>query len=234
MSRWGSFPRWVGNKLTDFPAGKDAGAHMAALRVYLALALVADFDTRVASLSWTAFERMTGLSRPMVKIGITTAEKAGLIAIDTSSHTHSYRLITQPDDTTFTQVPLLQLKGSLPKLPTRGFHALDALKVYMTLLTVRLRNSDRAAISHTKIVTWSGVQPRRVRAGIDVLINHHLVHVVSAESKETSYSYNEYQLLGFSNAQLVSCPISSWHISCDPLRYLSPWRYRHGARSAEG
>ena len=33
---------------------------------------------------------------------------------------------------------------------------------------------------------------------------------------------------------LVSCPVSSWHISCDPLRYLSPWRYRNGARSTEG
>jgi hypothetical protein len=203
MSRWGSFPRSVGDKLTDFPAGKDAGAHMAALRVYLALALVADFSTRVASVSWTALQEVTGLSRPMVKRGIATAETNGLIAIDTSNHRHSYRLLAQPDEVAFIQVPLFQLKASLPNLPTRGFHALDALKVYMTLLAVRSRNSDKAPISHTKIVLWSGVQPRRVRAAIDVLINHHLVHIVSAESKTTGYAYNEYQLLGFTNPQPV-------------------------------
>jgi hypothetical protein len=200
-SRSGSFPRWVGDTLTDFKAGKDAGAHMAALRVYLALALVADFDTRVASLSWSDLQERTGLSRPMVKKGIAAAEKAGLISVDASGHRHSYCLLRKSDDEiAFTQVPRLELTRALSMLPTRGYHALDALKMYITLLTVRLRNSDRSLISHKKIGLRTGIQPGRIRAAIDVLINHHLVHVDRAESSEAGgHPHNEYQLLGFSN-----------------------------------
>src|SRR5579872_5563757 len=97
-SRWGSFPRWVGDTLTVFKAGKDAGAHMAGLRVYLALALAANFDTREASLSWSALQRQTGLSRPMVMKGLAAAEKAELIAVDKSGHRHSYRLLRRSED----------------------------------------------------------------------------------------------------------------------------------------
>jgi hypothetical protein len=204
-NRWGSFPRWVGDTLAGFKAGKEAGAHMAALRVYLALALVADFETREASLSWSALQEQTGLSRPMVKKGIAAAEKAELISIDTSGHRHSYRLLRESDDEiAFTQVPLLELRKALPKLPTRGYHALDALKVYITLLTVRGRNSDRAAISHKKMQVRTGVQPGRIRSAIDVLVNHRLLHVESSESDEDgSHPYNLYWLLGFSNRQLT-------------------------------
>lgn len=200
-NRWGSFPRWVGDTLTVFKAGNDAGAHMAALRIYLALALVADFDTREASVSWSALQQWTGLSRPMVKKGLAAAEKAGLISIDTSTHKHSYRLLKQSDDEiSFTQVPLLELRKALPKLPTRGYHALDALKVYITLLTVRGRNSDRAVISHKKIQVRTGVQPARIRSAIDALVNHRLAHVQSSEADEGSgHPHNEYLLLGFGN-----------------------------------
>jgi hypothetical protein len=200
-NRWGSFPRWVGDTLAVFKAGKDAGAHMAALRVYLALALVADFDTREASLSWTALQERTGLSRPMVKKGIAAAGKAGLISIDTSGHRHAYHLLKESDDAIgFTQVPLFELRKALPYLPARGFHALDALKVYITLLTVKQRNSDRAVISHKKIQVRTGVQPGRIRSAIDVLVNHRLIHVQSAESDEGGgHPHNEYVLLGFSN-----------------------------------
>lgn len=198
-SRWGSFPRWVSDALRKFPAGPEAGAHMAALRVYLALALVADFDTREASISWSDLQEQTGLSRPMVLKGIAAAEKAELISIDKSSHRHSYRLLRESDDEiAFIQVPLLELRSALPSFPARGFHALDTLKLYITLLAVRFRNSDKAVISHKKIWLRTGIQPGRVRAAIDVLIERHLIHVQRAESIGVGgHPYNEYILLGF-------------------------------------
>jgi len=199
-SRWQSFPRWIGDILTVFKAGKDAGANMAALRVYLALALAANFDTREASLSWSTLQRQTGLSRPMVMKGLAAAEKAGLIRVDKSGHRHSYRLLRRSEDEiAFTQVPVLELRKALPKLPTRGFHALDALKVYITLLTVRFRNSGTAAISYHKLQVRTGIQPGRIRAAIDVLVNHRLVHVQMSQSDEDgTIPHNEYWLLGFS------------------------------------
>lgn len=204
MNRWASFPRWAAEELTAFVAGSNAGTHMAAIRIYLALALESDFSTRVSAVSWTTLQAITGLSRPMITRGIAAAEEAGLIVVDRASGTHSYRLLRRGDETTFTKVPAAQLRGALPHLPTRGFHALDALKVYVALLTVRARNLDKAFIGHKKLATRSGVQPRRVRAAIDVLINHRLVHVMQSESTEAGHPYNEYQLLGFRGAEATA------------------------------
>jgi hypothetical protein len=198
-NRWGSFPRWVGDTLITFKAGKDAGASMSALRVYLALSLVADFHSGEADVSWSDLQELTGLSRPMVRKGLAAAVAADWIAIDTSGHRHSYRLIKSNDENaSFTQVPLLELKKALPKLPVRGFHALDSLKVYITLLSVRSRNSDRAAIGHRKIQARTGVQPGRICSAIDVLVNHGLVDVHMSESVEAiGHRHNMYSLIGF-------------------------------------
>jgi hypothetical protein len=170
---------------------------MAALRVYLAVALFADFYSRKAALSWTDLEHFTGLSRPMVKRGLSTLEAAALLLIDRTQRSHSYTLPTGLDDNGFVKLPKARLRSALPEMPTRGFHALDALKLYITLLRVCQRDAFTARISHAKIVEWTGTQPRRVRPAIDVLINHSLIHVEMAESSETGHPYNQYRLLGF-------------------------------------
>jgi hypothetical protein len=212
---------------------------MAALRVYLALALVADFDAREASVSWSTMQEQTGLSRPMVLKGIETAEKTGLISVDKSSHRHSYHLLRQADEeVAFTQVPLLELRKALPEMPTRGFHALDALKLYITLLTVRFRNSDRAAIGHKKIWVRTGIQLGRIRAAADVLIDRHLIHVESADPMGVGgHPYNEYLLIGFSNrspvqssapaAAAVTAPSGPPVLVKPAPEFLMPWNTSH-------
>src|SRR6185437_5296849 len=94
MTRWASFPRWAAEELTAFVAGSNAGTHMAAIRIYLALALESDFNTRVASVSWTTLQAVTGLSRPMITRGIEAAEAAGLIEVDRSSGTLMMEVLT--------------------------------------------------------------------------------------------------------------------------------------------
>lgn len=221
MTRWASFPRWAAEELTAFVAGSNAGTHMAAIRIYLALALESDFNTRVAAVSWTTLQTVTGLSRPMITRGIEAAEDAGLIEVDRSSGAHSYRLLGRGDEIAFTKIPAAQLRNALPHLPTRGFHALDALKVYVALLTVRARDSEKAFIGHKKLATRSGVQPRRVRAAIDVLINHRLIHVRREESTEVGHPYNEYQLLGFRGAE-APAPSSSPEATPSPGIGVAP------------
>jgi hypothetical protein len=87
---WSSFPRWwVAERLRSFHGGKTNGASMSALRVYLGIALVSDYSTRIGAPSWDDLETLTGLSRPMVRRGLHAAEAAGLIAIDSSGDGHS-------------------------------------------------------------------------------------------------------------------------------------------------
>jgi hypothetical protein len=195
---WSSFPRWwVGERLRNFHGGKTAGASMSALRVYLGIALVSDYSTRIGTPSWDDLETLTGLSRPMVRNGLHAAEAAGLIAIDSSGYRHSYRLSEVPTSKDFVKVPTALLRQALPKMPTRGAHALDCLKIYIVLLRLLPRRSFHVAIGHKKLVEWTGVKANRLRAGIDVLINHRLVHVVKAEAWDLGHPHNEYHLLGF-------------------------------------
>ena len=89
--------------------------------------------------------------------------------------------------------------------------------MYITLLAVRQRNSDMAFISHKKIVSRSGIQPIRVRAAIDVLINHRLIDVSMAQSEEHGRFHNTYCLLGFRNRPAVS----TTNVTVPPIAVIS-------------
>jgi hypothetical protein len=160
--------------------------------------LGSDFSTRLATPTWDKLEEATGLSRPMIKRGLSVASAKGLLTVDASTYRHTYRLITQQSDTGFVKLPTQRLRAALSKLPSRGTHALDSLKIYIVLLRLMQRNSFDVSISHQKLIAWTGVKANRVRAGIDVLINHRLIHVTTSESPESGHPHNVYQLLGFS------------------------------------
>jgi len=221
--KWSSFPRkWMFDRLSRFPAGAQAGAHMAALRVYLALALRADFNDRTASVSLTELQTLTGLSRPMVTKGIAKAASTELVAVDNSGYRHSYRLLGQEDDTAFAKIPKSRLRQQLPKLPTRGFHALDALKVYLALVLVRPRDSFTLPISVRLLAARSGVQPRRVRAAIDVLINHRLVRLVEVDGESGAHGHHAYRLLGFDVSDAADEVSETTHVANRGSRLAEP------------
>lgn len=213
--QWSSFPRgWVRGTLKAFTAaGGQAGLNMAALRVYLALALKSDFKTKFASISWTDLEELTGLSRPTISRGIRRAAEFGLIKVDDSGHRHGYTLLgSTPAEggvIPFARIPTVRLKAVLARLPARGRQALNCLKIYIALVTVRPRNTITVSMSHKKLVEWTGMQPREVRAAIDVLINHNLVHLGRTEFMSTAgHPYNEYFLLGLSQSDEQSSKTS--------------------------
>lgn len=198
MEKWSSFPRWwIDDRLSKFTGGVDAGVHMAALRVYLGITLHSDFNTRIGAPTWDLLGEVTGLSRPMIGKGLAALAAKGVLEVDSSHYRHQYQLISLSDDPGFVKVPRNRLRKELPKMPTRGAHGLDCLKLYMALLRLRQRNSFQIPISHRKIADWTGIKPNRIRAAIDVLINHGLIHVTIAESSALGHPHNVYQLLGF-------------------------------------
>lgn len=198
MEKWSSFPRWwIDDRLSKFTGGLDAGVHMAALRVYLGITLHSDFNTRLGAPTWDLLGEVTGLSRPMIGKGLLALATKGILEIDSSSYRHQYKLVSLSEAPGFVKVPRNRLRKELAKMPTRGAHALDCLKLYLALLRLRQRNSFQVPISHRKIVDWTGIKPNRIRAAIDVLINHGLIHVTIAESSSLGHPHNVYQLLGF-------------------------------------
>jgi len=205
---WASFPRWwVRDRLPGFTAGVSAGKNMAALKIYLAVALTADYRTRRAEVSWSELSELSGLSRPMLKRGIDSAQQSGILEVTSNGYRHSYCLTSAADQLGFAKLPKNRLRLVLPKLPGRGYIALDALKIYIALLTVRPRDRFVVPITHKHLINWTAIQPTRIRPAIDVLTNHRLIHVTKAEAVDVGHPHNEYNLLGFNSTTAAANPL---------------------------
>jgi DNA-binding transcriptional ArsR family regulator len=137
----------------------------------------------------------------MVAKGIRRAEAADILAVDRSPKRHAYQLV-QRKGKQFSKIPTDHLKAILPELPTRGITALNALKIYCTLVSVRVNGTPLAKITHARIVERTSIQPRHVRSALDVLYSHNLVHLSPTESIGTGHPSNVYFLRGLSGVDI--------------------------------
>lgn len=157
-------------------AGADTGANTAALKVLLAIGAHTHFSTCEVALSLADFELVTGLSRPQVIKGIRVLKELRVVTVDQTSHIHGYKL-ENAHEPPWSKVPTDKIRARLQHLPNRGETALAALKILVLFLVFRDGATNRATISHDKIVAYTGIRPKHVRAGVDHLVNHEFVHV---------------------------------------------------------
>ncbi len=200
MERWSALPTWwVRNPgLVDFRAGAESGTTIAALKVVIAIALLADFKTRKASCSLSDLETLTGLSRPMVLRGITALESRAILGVNRSQHVNEYELLCGHDEN-WGKLPTEKMRAQLSGILNRGAIQTAALKVYMLFVSQRPNHSTMLAISHEKIRNETGIQTRHVRPALDVLINHSLIRLSSeggALDGQGKWRHNTYTLLG--------------------------------------
>lgn len=201
MSSWGSFPKWwIGAELLPEleATSEETGKNIAALKIYLGLAMHADYESRVLQVTYDDLEKTTGLSRPMIKRGLDALVRIGVIAI-TATRPATYKLVEDPNSKLFAQIPISLLKTALRDLPNRGASALAALKLYLVLC--HLRNFDGfspVTVSHLRLQELTGVRPNALRQGLDHLVNHRLIHLQQEASDESHKGrpVNRYILLG--------------------------------------
>ena len=201
-SRWGSFPSWWVRDNSVLPkmtaTATKTGQHIAGLKVYLAMAAFADYETGIAVLSVTQLQEITGLSRPMVTKGIRELEDFGLLSVDRSGYRSVYQLVEKAGDTHWLKVPANTIQNKLRNLPNSGATALAALKLYVVLLTVRQRGSHEAQISHTKIQARTSIRPSLIAKGMSHLISHEVARFSNAPSFKDAAGHrtNVYYLIG--------------------------------------
>lgn len=200
MSGWGHFPpSWVlrDRGLVEFSAGPSSGVHIAALKCYLAIASILDFNFKTAVISITELEGVTGCSRPMVVNGIKVLEGHGLVVVDRSRRVHCYTLLgfENVPKPAFSKVPK-SVQVVLQHLPNRGETALSAIKILMLLLALRDVRSSTARVGHERIRDYCGMQPRYVRPGIDHLVNHRILHVAEEQGRRSGHPFNVYTIRG--------------------------------------
>jgi hypothetical protein len=197
---FGTMPfRWIERaQLKEFSPNQGVtGRHIAALKCYLALAAYRDFRDGFSILSTSDLAQIGGLSRPMVLEGIAMLGSMGLVEVDlrAARNTNRYRLVME--NGLFRKVPQDCLLENLPKIGNRGDRYLDALKLYCALLYLRDEDSNKATVSHKKLIEYTGVRPEAVAAATSALAACNFVHIrLSEEWSKSGFPTNEYELLG--------------------------------------
>lgn len=200
MSAWGSFPSWsVGARGLGPLRGSDGqtGAHIAAMKVFIAVALEADFHTRESDITNDRLMYLTGLSRPMLRPGMAALEGAGIIHVDVSGYRNRFTQIADPEHSRWSKIPTDVVIKAMRAMPNRGMTVLAAWKIYLKLLEARPSYVPQTLISHRKLVEAMSLPTRDVAPGIDHLVNHRLTHVRNHEVMSTAgHPVNQYNLAG--------------------------------------
>jgi hypothetical protein len=185
---------WVRNsKLKKLKGGESTGVSIAAIKCILGISVMVNFNTRSAKVSFSDLEKLTGLSRPMVSKGIARLEKLKIIKVSRNYHTNEYKLNFSDDDEGWAKVPVDRIKLNLPSISNRGQASLVALKIYMVVISVRNNKTIRVPIAYKTLTAYTGVQKAKVRAGLDILYSHSLLHVTPPDDNNSS---NIYTILG--------------------------------------
>ncbi len=201
MERWTSFPTWwVRQGLLNalHAAQASTGQNIAALKVYLALSINADFESRNAEISLTQLQVLTGLTRPMVTAGLKTLEAMNVIKVDRSAYRNIYHQVQAEAEVHWMKIPTAAVRAKLRELPNSTQSALAALKLYMVFLTVRQRGSHESPISHRKLQARTGVRPGLISRGVSHLISHGLLRFANKPiyTDAAGHPVNTYYLLG--------------------------------------
>ncbi|WCP67037.1 hypothetical protein LYZ37_14630 [Vibrio tubiashii] len=193
-NRFGSLPNWWFRNGTLFSELKanQTGEGIAAMKCLLALSVLIDFYTKDVNASITDLETVTGLSRPMVIKGIAKLESLEIIDVDKKGYRNSYKFMVKDDDTRWAKVPLDMTRKHLKSISNRGIAPFVALKIYITLLSLRWKDDVNVKLSHEKIREYTRVQPKQIRTGLDVLFSCSLIHLTVKEEQTA----NEYKLIG--------------------------------------
>lgn len=196
--RFGRLPNWWSRTANRHDLllvklkSNDTGTGIAAMKCLLAISVLIDFHSRVAEVSLTGLEELTGLSRPMVIRGLLKLEDLGVVISDKDHRTNRYELTIETNDDYWTKVPVDTVRKRLKTISNRGIAPFTALKLYITILNLRYKDRTTVQVMHDTLRDYAGIQTNQVRHGLDVLYSSSLIHLMPRDDRAT----NEYQILG--------------------------------------
>lgn len=187
--------RWIHDgDLAMFRGGKQLGASVAAMKVFMAVLLKAENrspDTAVAtqgsaSLSYDDLMEMTGLSRSMIASGVKRLCQLGQLSVTREGRGGKNRyFVAEYMKGAWGRIPFRTVVGLgfdkrvqlLHEMSCRRSTDLNALKLYLLLCAHRSGASPYAMIGYDRIHDATGILRPRIRQAISILIEHNLVKV---------------------------------------------------------
>lgn len=197
-TKWGSFPKAAVDtaKLATLTgADGQVGAHIAAHKVYLALALEVNFHTREVEMGMSFLQERTALARPMLGRALEALEQAGVLRVERDGYRNRYtQLLHAPN--AFRQVPRFVTRQALKLKLNRGVSVLAAWKLLPVLLYLRDGRTGEALAMHETLQRYSRVRPEHISAGISQLVEWGLVRHRPTESNRNGHPSFVYRLTG--------------------------------------
>lgn len=187
----------------------DQGASIAALKLYIALCLKANFSSNTrfpragcVQKSITDFERLTDLSRPMVVRGMRRLVDLGIVE-PLAGRPRVYRIVDYETARYWTKLPRTYLFGDrsetqvqkLFSLPNRSRTTLAALQFYLYIAAVRNRLGD-AKVTYNTIAERTGLSRSEISGAISLLVGNDLLSVRQNEDGGPLRACNIYWLRG--------------------------------------
>lgn len=195
---WGSFPKGAveSAQLASLTgAGGDVGIHIAAHKLYFALALEVNFVTRQVEMGMSFLQDRTALARPMLSRALGALEQAGVLQVERDGYRNRYtQLLHVPN--AFRQVPSFVTRQALKLKLNRGVSVLAAWKLLPVLLYLRDRKTGDALAMHETLQRYSRVRPEHISAGISQLVEWGLVRHRPTESNRNGHPSFVYRLVG--------------------------------------
>lgn len=163
---------------------------------------------RLAKATYDEFSHATGLSRSLIRQGLSRLVQASLINPSGSKHNRCYLLKDELGKRWF-KLPCRAVisKGEIPAFKTfslRTRHELNALKLYLYLADVRDRRHAYSEATYETINKRTGISERDIRRAINLLISSGLIAQVQRDHDKdnSTWGANKYYLKGYEDLML--------------------------------
>jgi len=212
MNDWVRMPiKWIRGKdtsiLKDFSwNGYDKSNNIAALMIYIVIIQQAR-NSGKAKISYNSLCDITSLSRAKVASGIEVLEIKKLLIIDRTGKTNIYNVVGYGDKEGWGKLPAKNMYDT--KLdyvkPFQEFNLrkrveLDALKLFLVLISFRDEKKNHATISYEKISLYTGISESKIRSAISLLVSHDMIHVQKyGDAENLGKRANFYRIIGVHN-----------------------------------
>ncbi|MEG6158070.1 helix-turn-helix domain-containing protein [Enterobacter hormaechei] len=193
---------WRRNELGR-PAGKTA-----ALMIYIAITMKSSEEPgmRPVKITYSRLSEMTGISRELVREGITILEKLEMISVEKVGRNNIYTLVNKRLKGGWCKIPVKPIMtedgkiiSPFKELRLRRKIELHAIKIFLYLASVRDNHTEFSLASYETIRKAVGISDKDISRALALLSLIGLLARVSSEKAEDNKvnQPNRYYLVGY-------------------------------------
>lgn len=186
---------WIEDRgLKGFTWGRENRVEcLAALMTLMVIAQHADQETGAVKITYDNLHRATGLSRTTIAAGLGLLETRFIERGDRQSEFRLRDFDPLRGYALLPAKPLYNSKGQIDffqELKLRRQVELNAIKLYLLIVSRRDRNNNLAHITHQKIEEYTGIHHDDIKRAVSFLAGNGMIHVEHLPRHISQYGYS--------------------------------------------